>query len=70
MRKTGRLKVQIASKLPGSETRVQRRVGTRCAAERNRSNPGQWIIWFGRHYATVDAVELHNVIEFDTPFTV
>lgn len=64
LRKPARLRVEVDSKLPGPQPVTRRRVGTRCLAERNRSNPGQWIIWFGREFALIDAVKLHDTVEF------
>jgi hypothetical protein len=65
VRKPARLKVQLNSKHPGLPKHTAHRIGTRCLAERNPSNPGQWILYFGKEYALIDAVRLHETVEIE-----
>jgi hypothetical protein len=57
-------KIQIESKFPGDPKMFKHRPGIACSVERNKSNPGQFIIWFGKKYALVDAVKLEDTVFF------
>lgn len=64
MKKRARLIVPVRSKMPGVEMYVERRIGTICIAERVEHNPGTWILWFGKTYFKLDAIKLHDTVEF------
>ena len=62
-----RLKVPIISKgmSKGVITQVTHRPGCKLdSVQRNPSNPGEYILWFGtRRYAVIDAVKLHDTVD-------
>lgn len=63
MKRTGRLLKPVTSKLPGSTKQTQHRAGTRCTYERHSQQGGVFILYFGRQYALVNAVDLPETVE-------
>jgi hypothetical protein len=60
-------KISLESKVPGQDSKFAHRAGIYCKVERNGSNPGQFIIWFGagrKRYAVVDALKLEDTVFF------
>jgi hypothetical protein len=62
MRRAGRLMKPVASKLPGAPGLVQHRPGTRCTYERHSQDNGLFILYFGRRYVVIPAVELTETV--------
>jgi len=64
MYKRARLRVPLESKLPGAQGhRTQRRAGTQCLAQRHSTDPGSWVLWFGREFAVVTAISFNETVE-------
>ena len=63
--KYGRLRVPLQSKLPGYDKRSMHRVGTRCQLQRHASDPGLWVLFFGKQYAIVPAVALPDTVDLE-----
>lgn len=63
--KTGWLKKPITSKLAGSERTSNHRVGTHCRLQRHSSDPGLWVLYFGKQYALVNAIDLPDTVDTD-----
>ena len=60
--KRGITKVPFESKMPGIPELKKHRAGIACTFERNKANLGQFIVYFGKRYALIDAVELHDKV--------
>lgn len=63
MKRTGRLLKPVTSKLPGSDKHTQHRPGTRCQYERHSQQAGVFVLYFGKQYALVNAVDLPEIVE-------
>lgn len=63
--KAATLRIALPSKRVGAEETTMHRMGTRCRVERSGLCLGEFLIWFpNRHYAKVNAVDLHNTVRF------
>lgn len=65
MYKRARLLKPVTSKLAGVPRTTVRRVGTHCLAQRHSTDPGAWVLWFGKEYAVVSAVDLVETVKFE-----
>lgn len=61
--KHGKLLKPLRSKYPGAERYTDHRVGTWCKLQRHSSDPGMWVLYFGKQYALVPAQELPETVE-------
>lgn len=65
MRRRARTLKEVFSKKVGEEKHRRHRPDTECFVDRNGSNPGEFLVWFGsKHYLRVNAIDLHDTVVF------
>lgn len=61
--KKGHLLKPVQSKMPGVEKRTNRRAGTSCLVQRHSSDPGMFVLYFGKEYVLIPAVDLSSTVQ-------
>ncbi|MFM0554784.1 hypothetical protein P0D69_28010 [Paraburkholderia sediminicola] len=63
--RAAKLLVEVQSKYIGIGAGRTHKAGKRCKVQRNPSNPGEFVIWFGKtEIAKVQALDLTSTIEY------